>query len=556
MGLYALGRTAAITSILAAVNARITTLPDGSLSLDVASLQKWVSDEGVLVVADVIPANTVAATGVLGTINANPNTNELARYIGKGNWVGRADWPTANSISSSQGFVSAVATAIQDMDRAVHAVEAIYDNHRTGIESVLNSAASELALDAKLPATKDLIIEERFYIYTYVDDWDQESAPSPVSAMVTCSQDDTVGITISAAPGGRNIDRWRFYRSNTSATSSEFQFLAEGAIGVLTGTDNKPASQLGEVCPTTEWLEPPQTMAGLTGMSNGIWSGFFDNTVCFSEAFINYAWPVKYQKTTALPIVMQAAFGETLVVSHRGGVDFISGADPASMSHRPDVSLQSCVAARSMVKVEVNSGSGATMAGLMYASADGLCLATAGGVQLVTENLVTREEWQSIVPESIIGGYHEKTYYMQWDSGVDSGCYAFHLDSGKLTTLDLTASAFYTDLLNDRMYAAQGTNIIAVFGGPTPRTATWRSKIFVLPKQTGFAWLTIESAFASPITVNWYGDGVLRHTVAVTSRTPVRLPAGRYLEHEIEIVSAARWSSLTIASSTAELQQV
>lgn len=552
MGLYALGKTAAINSILAAVDARISTQSDGSKSLDRASLSQWLGEQGALVVsADVAAGNVEAARGVLAVINANPDSERLSNTIDRRNWMGRSDWPTAHSITSGQGFISMVAGAMQDMDRAVSDIEAIYTGHRAGIETVLNAAALELALDAKLPQTKDLIIDDRFYIYTYVDSWDQESAPSPVSAMVTCDQDDTVGIVIGAAPSGRNINRWRFYRSNTGSSGSAFQFLAEGAIGVLTGTDNKPASQLGEVCPTTTWAEPPLTLAGLVGMSNGIWAGFFDNTVCFSEAFVNYAWPTDYQVTTALPINAIGSLGEILLVSHHGGIDYISGSDPASMSSRPNVSLQACVAARSMVQIESGTG-----AGLMYASADGLCLATASGVQLITENLVTREDWQTILPTSSIGAYHEKTYYMLWNNGTIAGCYALHLDSGKLTTLDVTGSAFYTDVLSDRLYAAQGLNIVAVFGGTAARTGTWRSKIFVLPKQAGFAWLTIESTFTSPITVNWYAEGVLRHTVAVSSRTPVRLPAGQYLEHEIEVVSQARWSSLSIASSTAELQKV
>lgn len=557
MGLYALGKVAATAAIIAAVNARITTLADGSLSLDVASLQQWITDQGSLIVEDdVAPENEEAAKGVLAVINAEPAGRRLANHIGKGNWMSRADWPTSGSITSSQGFVSAVATAIQDTGRAVESIEAIYADQSNGIEDVLDRAASELALDAKLPATRERIFEDRFYVYTYVDDWDQESAPSPISAMVRCSQDDMVDITIDAAPSGRNIDRWRFYRSNLGLSSAEFQFLAEGAIGVLSGTDNKASSELGEVCPTTTWLEPPAGLRGLVNMKNGFWAGFFDNTVAFSEAFVNYAWPVAYQKTTAMPIVAIGSLGDVLVVSHQGGIDYMTGADPSSVESRTNISVQACVAARSMVQVEVGSGAGTKIAGLVYASADGLCLATGSGVQLITENIFFREDWQAIVPASIIGGYHEGTYYMMWNSGAASGCYALNLDTLKLTTLELAGSTFYTDALTDRLYTGQGFNVVAVFGGTGRRTGRWRSKIAVMPKPSGFAWLTVESDFSAPITVNWYADGALRHTVPLTSRTPVRLPLGDYLEHEVEIITTARWNSLTMASSTAELKQI
>jgi hypothetical protein len=56
--------------------------------------------------------------------------------------------------------------------------------------------------------------------------------------------------------------------------------------------------------------------------------------------------------------------------------------------------------------------------------------------------------------------------------------------------------------------------------------------------------------------VRWYGDGVLRHTATISSIDPVRLPAGRWLEHEIEIESASRVTKVLLASSTQELQGV
>lgn len=267
--------------------------------------------------------------------------------------------------------------------------------------------------------------------------------------------------------------------------------------------------------------------------------------MCFCEPYAPYAWPVEYQLTTQMPIVALGAFGQTLVVAHRGGIDYISGADAASMSMQKDVSQQTCVAQRSMVTVE---------GGVVFASPDGLCLATGNGVQLVTADHFTREDWQRLAPASMVAAYHERSYYFLWDNGTTKGCYALHLDSGRLTTLDLRGSALYVDPISDTLYAARGTSIYACFAAPTYRTATWRSKRFVLPQQAGFAWLTVESDFSAPVEVRWYGDGVLSHTATVASRAPVRLPAGRYLEHEIEVLSSARWSSLTIASSTAELQ--
>lgn len=80
------------------------------------------------------------------------------------------------------------------------------------------------------------IIEDRFYIATYVTDWGRRSAPSAVSARVEVDQNDTVTVTIAPPPAGRNITRWRLYH-NAGANSAAFQGLHEGPIGTLSFLD-------------------------------------------------------------------------------------------------------------------------------------------------------------------------------------------------------------------------------------------------------------------------------------------------------------------------------
>ena len=142
--------------------------------------------------------------------------------------------------------------------------------------------------------------------------------------MVEVDQRDTVNISITPPPAGRNITKWRFYRSNVGTVNAAFQFLDEGPITTTTGTDGALASQLGEVLPTSTWAEPPAGLRGICEMHSGIIAGFFDNTTAFCEPFTPYAWPVEYQLSCNQPIVAQESFGQTLVRMHRGGVDYIS----------------------------------------------------------------------------------------------------------------------------------------------------------------------------------------------------------------------------------------
>ena len=550
MALYSMGKPAAIAAIKAAVAFRTSVLTDGSRLLDVASLKQWLAQQGNdIITNDVLPVNLEAAQGALSTIDANPDCDSLAAFIVRANWESRPDWPTRLPLSQGQGLVSSVYKTLVDMENAVKEIQRCYEGVFGQIEAIVNKSAEEMGLDAKLPPTTERFVEARYIIYTYVTDRGEESAPSPVSDAVLCDQNDKARIVIAPEPLDRYITKWRSYRTNVGTQGAEFQLEGEYPIATRTIDVEKPSSDLGEICPTFLWEQPPDKLRGLVNLTNGIMAGFIDNTVCFCEPFVPYAWPVSYQMTVPHPIVALSTFGQTLVVMHQGGVDYISGSDAASMSIQKDVSKQACVSPRSVALVE---------GGVMYASPDGLCLASGQGVDLITKNSLMRQEWQDIAPSSIIGGYAEQTYFGGWNKGANNGVFMLHLPTMKITTIDLTGSAVFSDTKTDTLYLAQGTNVVALFNGVGRRMGTWRSKVAVLPKHAGFAWLTVESEFEFPVTVNWYVDGALFYTTVppITSRTPVRLPAVRGLEHEIEVVTQARWNSLTMASSTQELQAV
>lgn len=458
----------------------------------------------------------------------------------------------AGNISSMQYAVD----KITELQATADLVDAEYAKISAELPGILEQWFYANGLDSSVPPGVQRILEDRFYIVTYVTAWGEESAPSPVSLMAQLDQDDTVTGSPPTPPPGYGINRFRYYRTNTGNAGAAFQFVDEvefspdelTGAAMATVTDSKKSTELGEVCPTLIWAMPPARLSGLVGLANGVLAGFFDNTFCPSESYIPYAFPVEYQITTEYPIMALGAFGQTAVVFHRGGVDYISGSDAASMSREKNVSINACVSRRSIANSSDAVG---------YASALGVCVASRAGVQLLTESHFTHEDWQKLNPSTIIGGFHENTYFFMCTpvSGPQV-CYSLHVPTGKLTTLDVQGSAFYTDILTDRLYVANGTVIIALFAGTRHRTGVWRSKKIVVPSQAAFAWMVIESDFEAPVTVRWYGDGVLLHTKSVASREPVRLPAGRYLEHEIEVESAARWNRLTMASSTDELKQV
>jgi hypothetical protein len=135
-------------------------------------------------------------------------------------------------------------------------------------------------------------------------------------------------------------------------------------------------------------------------------AGFFGKTLCFSEPYAPYAWPVEYQQTVKHNLVGLGVFGQTVVVLTEGSPYYASGADSASMSAQEIDAPQSCVAKRTIASVE---------GGVMFASPDGLCLASNAGVKVLTYENFSKEDWQARVGANAFGAYSDGSYYLFTD---------------------------------------------------------------------------------------------------------------------------------------------
>ena len=420
--------------------------------------------------------------------------------------------------------------------------------------------------------TVERVIDSRFYVVAFVTDWGEESEPSPISDMLEVDANDTVTITRPGTMTGeshsaRNVAKWRIYRSNTSATASAWQLVQELQISVAQFLDDKKSEELDSLQPQFTWSAPPYRMdgqyegdnkptvganpylRGMVGMPNGIMAGFIDNTIAFCEPFVPYAWPVEYQTTTEYPVVGMGVFDQTLFVGTTGNPYFVTGAHSASMSAQKLDSNQACLSRRSIVGVQ---------GGVLYASPDGLCLANSAGVQVVTRQLITREDWQKLQPSSMFAAEHEGVYYLFY-AGNGGGCIAFSVQDGaKLGHIDFAGSAVWVDKFNDLMYLARGEQIFECFTGGGMRSGQWRSSVATQGRQLPLAWAKVygNQDAARPITLRLWGDGELRHTATFTDLQPQRLPPGRWLEHQVEIEGAARVTSIVLASTTEELRSV
>lgn len=113
------------------------------------------------------------------------------------------------------------------------------------------------------------------------------------------------------------------------------------------------------------------------------------------------------------------------------------------------------------------------------------------------------------------------------------------------------SSTVYTDLLTDTLYVVDTGQVLPMFVSAA-NTSLWRSRVFEEHDQPSFGWARVD-AVSYPVTLTVLADGD-PITQSVPSDEPVRLPAVRSREWQVEVVGSSRVLSVRLASSREELE--
>ncbi|MGR5115034.1 hypothetical protein [Photobacterium damselae] len=385
--------------------------------------------------------------------------------------------------------------------------------------------------------------EDRYYIQTFVTRFGEEGKPSlPSSAVFIEKPGSTVHITLSRPESNtHNITHTRLYRSVTSTTGAEYMLVAE--LPISQGTYADRAKELNSpILETWDFDLPDGNMQGLCVMANGICAGFAGNEVMFSQAYLPYAWPKGYRGTTDHDIVAIAPIGTSLVVVTKGYPYLFSGVTPSAINGEKIGSEQSCVSKDS---VAVVNGT------VLYASPDGIIAVGADGAINITDQLITREQWQEYKPETLRAWANEGLYVALFDGGA----FVFDPVSQDFRTLSSDWDCAYVDLERDTLFIVNGDRLSIWQGGQAYREATWKSKVFTLHTDGLLSCARVIADEPSKVGVKIYADDALLHELAqgeVTNRG-FRLPAVRATNWQIEVVGETEIQRLAMASSMQEL---
>lgn len=241
--------------------------------------------------------------------------------------------------------------------------------------------------------------ETRAYVYTFVTEFGEEGPPSPpvvvtgdAGTWALTGIDTTVPNQASRAFGtGAKV---RIYRTVTGGTSANFYYVDEIDFGVGVYNDSVSTTTVAanNLLESAAWVEPPSDLEGFVVMPNGYLVGWKGRRLVFSEPYRPHAWPAAYELSTEFPIVGLVVWGSTLVIGTQSQPYFGQGTTPNSFTMQKLDAVEPCLSRHGMV---------ATTAGAYYPSINGLILANSSGAKVITQDILTNEEWETYSPSTI-----------------------------------------------------------------------------------------------------------------------------------------------------------
>lgn len=353
------------------------------------------------------------------------------------------------------------------------------------------------ALTATLSGTGAGDTYVRAYVYTWVTDFGEESEPCPVSNLVNWQAGMTVTLSgFASAPAGRNITKQRIYRSQTTLAGTDLYFIAERAASSANFVDNLPQSAINEPIPSMEWNAPPDDLTGLIPLPNGMMAAFRDKELYFCEPWRPHAWPERYVLTMDYKIVALGAYGTTIVVATEGQPYIVSGVSPDTMAQEKLELNLPCINPRGVVDLGY---------AIAYPSHDGLVVASSAGARVVTDQLMTRNDWLKTAPDRFVSGQFFGRYiasyeYLEPGGRARSGSFIIDLTGQEpfLHRTNYKADATWYDITAGKLYLCMGQDIFEWDALDSENEIlTWRSKQFIVPKPTNFGVILIEGSMAT-----------------------------------------------------------
>ncbi len=423
--------------------------------------------------------------------------------------------------------------------------------------NLLGIPAPTAAPTSQTPAgTGDGTETTHAWVYTFVGTYANRKFEGPPSSPsdsqdVEGGETETLTGIENAPPGDYNITHQRLYRSVSGTSGSLFYFVEERAVSNADWEDTM--GSYGDPIETTLYDPPPSDMHSIIALPNGGMAGLSGNALCLSVPYAPHAWPTDYQEKNTMESegVGLAVLGQSIVVLTETRPYLATGTDPNSVTMKRLPLNQACVSKKSIVHLD--------KLGVMYASPDGLVLVHPGGVELLSEDWLSKKEWQTYKPSSIHAYQWDGRYVAFYDNGTTQAGFIFDPKGFGLIHIDTYATAGFEDPLSDELYLLVSQRIEKWAGGYSVNSFTWKSKVFTEPQPLNLNTVQVIATSYASLTVSVWADGVLKaDAVSVTSAEGFRALAGNFTarQWEIQVAGTDDVMEVVLAESMSDLARV
>ncbi|OOF53887.1 hypothetical protein [Rodentibacter genomosp. 2] len=462
-----------------------------------------------------------------------------------------------------------VASGVKDYPVIQRKDNACNDNwNRLGFPVELNAPNAQFLGSL----SQDFNQELRQYIYTLVDEFGFESAPSLPSDPIYVHNDQSV--VISGLPTSfptYSIEKVRLYCAVTQLDygeqvkdqNAEAHFLLVDEVSFGTGSYVHQAHTVyGEECLTEEYEPPHECMTDLQYCGNGQLGGLVGTELWLSEPLKPHAFPeaYRYGRFNGKPI--------RFLCGERAGY-ILTDEYPVVIEMESPCQSQGC---RSITQLEeplpiISYQSACLYNGAcFYATKDGLVMLAGNQAKVMTTALYTKDQWQALAPWQMIGVVHDGYYFGFTDRisirfKVPDSIYE-DVQIEQLTTLSIKPKAVYRSD-QDELFFATDDGIYQWNAGDNWKTFRWRGRLHNLPQYMAMTAYKVvqdyEPNHVKHIGYKRHRSEMVQDTVVLGDKTvidsrPHRLKAGyATLFFDVEITGKGEVWEYHIATSVAEL---
>lgn len=329
----------------------------------------------------------------------------------------------------------------------------------------------------------------RSYVYTFVNVFGEEGAPSPASQQLTVADGTAIAISGFTTPATEyGVQAINIYRTatvlrdgteKTQEPGTEFLFVAQVPIGTLSYADTVLEKMLGEVLTTDDNREPPKELRHITYMrGTGVLSGVTTNQVHFCQAYQPSNWPAEHDLTLPYNIVHAVSLGSKLFVTTDSYPYVINGAQ--SCEAKQCRSVDSANTPLPDISCGHVNGAIATPFGAIYASKDGIVLVNPSGqFQIISSAWFSTDDWIKIRPETARFAYWRGYLICVTDAisfmlEIDGGTYN-DIKTAELVTIS-DSPVEMTVTQSDELIMLQDSMLWHWNAGSTYRSYRWESR--------------------------------------------------------------------------------